>query len=295
MTMRPERETSPSALDWPARAGTADLLLQELATRARVRRRRRATLAAAVAVVVLALGASAMWRLRPPRATAAAAIVSIPTQRTLPDGSVVELKDGAQLTADFSGPLRRVELTRGTAHFQVVKNPDRPFVVSAGGIAVRAVGTAFSGELERGVVEVLVTEGRVAVEPSNSSAAAQREFATVDAGAGVVLELAPVATGAGPVVRAVPVATMEEKLAWRARQLELSGTPLAEVVAMLNRHAGSRPNLQFVIADPEIETVKLSGVVRTDKTDALVHLLEAECGVRAERRSDGQIVLHKAH
>jgi transmembrane sensor len=293
--MRSEREPSPSALDWPSRAGTADLLMQELTTRVQVRRRRRVRITATLTVMaVFAIGASALWRLRPERASAAPAIAASSTQQTLPDGSLVELKDGAQFTADFSGAVRRVELTRGTAHFQVVKNPDWPFVVSAGGVAVRAVGTAFSVELERGMVEVLVTEGRVAVEPSVSPAGAAKELATVDAGAGVVLELASTVPGATPVVRPVPAAMIEEKLAWRSRQIELSSTPLAEVIAMLNRHAGGRQSPQFVIADPEIETVTLSGVIRTDKTDALVRLLEEECGVRAERRSDGQIVLRKA-
>jgi transmembrane sensor len=302
--MRSEPEPSSSALDWPGRTGTADLLLQELTARARVRRRRRAKVVSALTVfAVVAIGTSALWRRQSPRAPATATtLASAPrsTQQTLPDGSLVELKEGAQLTTDFSGTLRRVELTRGTAHFQVTKNPSRPFVVTAGGVAVRAVGTAFSVEVARGTVEVLVTEGSVAVEPSTLSETAAahaptQQLATVAAGAGVVLEVDSVASGAAPVVRAVPAAAIEEKLAWRSRQLELSGTPLAEVVAMLNRHAiGGGQRTRFAIADPEIEMVKLSGVIRTDKTDALVHLLEVECGVRAQRHDDGRIVLHKA-
>ena len=302
--MRPERDPSSSALDWPGRAGASELLLQELAGRAQVRRRRRLRIASAVAAfAIVALGAGAAWRVQSQRSAATnLAARATPNQgrsthQTLPDGSLVELKEGAQLTTDFSGTLRRVELTRGTAHFQVMKNPERPFVVSAGGVSVRAVGTAFSVELARGVIEVLVTEGRVAVAPTAAVSTTDvpiKDLATVGAGAGVVLDVAAAPPGADPVMRPVPAADIEEKLSWRSRQLELSGTPLADVVMMLNRHANSGHTARFSIADPEIATVKLSGVIRTDKTDALVHLLEVECGVRAERRDDGQIVLHKA-
>jgi transmembrane sensor len=303
--MPPERDhpPPPSALDWPARAGTSEWMLRELSARGHVRRRRRTIGSAVLAAVAVMIGTVFWLRSgRSPATTASSARTAIlaPTQQQiLPDGSVVELKGDAQLAVDFSGALRRVELTHGTAHFQVAKNPNRPFVVSAGGVTVRAVGTAFSVELDRGTVEVLVTEGRVALESVSPAPPAAittatppaKELATLGAGSGVVLDLAATATGSTPAMRAIPAAALEEKLAWRARQLELSGTPLVEVVAMLNRHAGNRPH--FTIADPEIESVKLSGVIRTDKTEALIHLLEAECGVHAERGSDGLITLRK--
>jgi transmembrane sensor len=55
--------------------------------------------------------------------------------------------------------------------FHVVKDPRRPFVVTAAGVAVRAVGTVFSVQFERDEVGVLVTEGRVAVETASRPAA----------------------------------------------------------------------------------------------------------------------------
>ena len=54
----------------------------------------------------------------------------------------------------------------GEAYFTVAKNPGRPFVVAAGGVGVRAVGTAFNVRLDSDAVEVLVTEGRVQVSRS---------------------------------------------------------------------------------------------------------------------------------
>ena len=62
--------------------------------------------------------------------------------RALDDGTVVELNGGAEIEVQFTAAERRLRLVRGEAHFQVAKNPLRPFVVEAGGVAVRAVGTA---------------------------------------------------------------------------------------------------------------------------------------------------------
>ena len=149
----------------PVRTGDADQLLDELATRAVRRRRRRVRAAAAALAVMLAIGAS----FRFPRHTGptaplpATAAILVPAQTVLSDGSVVILKDGAQIAVAFTAEVRRVELQRGEAMFEVAKNRPRPFVVAASGIEVRAVGTAFSVQLGAKAVDVLVTEGAVAV------------------------------------------------------------------------------------------------------------------------------------
>ncbi len=136
----------------------------------RARRRRVRVIAGALCVVLMAgvIGQSVFWRGEqawPAVETAAqsSAVVSRPEKRVLPDGSVVELKEGASIAVDFNAATRRVALQRGEAYFQVAGNPVRPFVVSAGSIEARAVGTAFTVQLGSSAVEVLVTEGRVAV------------------------------------------------------------------------------------------------------------------------------------
>ncbi|MBL9200345.1 MAG: FecR domain-containing protein [Opitutaceae bacterium] len=271
---------------WIDRTEIRRSVLAELESRAAVRRRRRRAFAGAACAVLLLGAGAVVWQRPaspPPRATAAT--FTEPRRERLPDGSLVELRGDAAVTVDFSGAARRVLLTRGTAHFAVAKNPARPFVVTAGGVAVRAVGTAFSVALATPSVEVLVTEGRVAVESSASPAAPP--LATLDAGAGIVLRLA---APAAPVLQDVPPTALEEKLAWRVRHLEFSGTPLAEAVAMLNRHN----RVQFVLADPSLAGVKLSGVIRADRIAGVIRLLEEDCGVRAEHTSDHEIVLRRA-
>lgn len=312
-----------SAFGRATRTGRADDLLHELAARAGRRRRRRAW--AAAAVLMVALTVVAFWRSprsdESPRLSPGTATLLVPAKRTLPDGSVVILKDGAQIAVAFTDALRRVELKQGQALFEVAKDPARPFVVSAGGVEVRAVGTAFSIQLGRKEVEILVTEGTVAVAqeatagdrrlppagasgpPGNATVKPAPPSPTegkpeaaadvrVNAGNRIVIEIAPTAA-LPPQVLPVAAAALDEWLAWRHLRVEFSGTPLAEAVALLNRHTADRPGLRLVLDDPALGSMRVSGVFRIDNTDAFVLLLEAGFGVAAER-AGGTVRLHKA-
>jgi len=77
------------------------------------------------------------------------------------------------------------------------------------------------------------------------------------------------------------------KLAWRSPRLEFSGTRLGEAVALINRYN----RVQFVIEDPELANLRVSGVFGAVNTDAFVRVLEASFDVQSERRSDHEIVL----
>lgn len=283
----------------PVRAGVADELLQELATRAA---RRRTGIAAAAVAGLLAVGV--FWNftrtIGPAASAPPTAVVLAPDRQVLPDGSVVELKDDAQITVDFSPAVRRVILRRGEAMFAVAKQPARPFVVSAGGIEVQAVGTAFSVQLGGGQIGVLVTEGRVALartaETSTPGAAGVQApslpppLATLDAGKHCVIETTPAAR---PQIVAVAAEELGERLAWRSPRLEFSGSPLGEAVTLLNRHANGPSAVRLELADASLAPMRVSGIFRADNTAAFVLLLEASFGVKAER-SGNTITLRRA-
>lgn len=67
------------------------------------------------------------------------------TKVTLPDGSNVWLNHSSSLKypAIFNGDSRRVELN-GEGYFEVVHNPKKPFIVTAGEIEIKALGTVFN-------------------------------------------------------------------------------------------------------------------------------------------------------
>jgi transmembrane sensor len=225
------------------------------------------------------------WRTAAPAVAVAAggrAVVLQPEKRGLPDGTVVELKSGAAIEVRYDDALRRVVLRGGAAHFAVAKDAARPFVVAAGGLEARAVGTAFLVDPTAGGVAVLVTEGRVAVSRAEAPAAIARraepvaQLTTVSAGEGV--RLTPAA--AAHAIEAVPATELSALLAWRVPRLEFADTPLDWVVTMFNTHGGAR----IVLDDESVGAGRVSGVLRADDPESLFRLLEVEFGLKAEQR-----------
>ena len=100
----------------------------------------------------------------------------------LPDGSLVELRDQSQIEVTFTARERRVSLVRGEANFYVSKDPGRPFLVSAGGVVVQAVGTAFDVRLNETAIQVLVTEGKVRVDDAERRISVLRQSEVLRAG-----------------------------------------------------------------------------------------------------------------
>ena len=93
-------------------------------------------------------------------------------QIQLADGSQVKLQRGGRLRyrTELSGPQREVYLT-GDAFFCVKKNPKKPFVVYANGLATKVLGTSFRINAPAGAstVTVDVKTGRVSVYPNQPS------------------------------------------------------------------------------------------------------------------------------
>lgn len=283
-----------TALDWPGRSATGADVLAAVDRRVRQRRRARRRAAGALAAGVLLAAVGVVWQrpAPPPAAPAAVAAAPTPARQILADGSEVELNGDAAVRVEFGPAERRVVMVRGEAHFEVKSDPARPFVVVAGEVAVRAVGTAFAVQLASAGVDVLVTEGRVAVDraaaPAVRDTAPAAPLAFVAAGARVTVapaDLAPAA--AAPVVTAVSPAEMAVRLAWRVPRLEFNDTPLREAVALFNRHG----RVRLALAEPALGELRVSGTVRADNIAALLDLLRADYGVAAEPRDGNAIVL----
>ncbi len=84
----------------------------------------------------------------------------------LPDGTIVKLNAGSELTypSDFEKGIRKVSLV-GEGYFNVKHNTQYPFMVSAGDIEVRVLGTEFNvmaySEFNR--IETTLVNGKVSL------------------------------------------------------------------------------------------------------------------------------------
>jgi transmembrane sensor len=214
----------------------------------------------------------------------------------LPDGSVAQLNTDSAIDFSFTPAERRVRVVRGEVFFTVTKDPARPFLVAAGPVVVRAVGTAFNVRHRTGAIEVLVTEGRVALardENENATEAVKRGSSSapeLSAGERALVTLptafVPSALPATAVER-VSASAVQRALAWQERRLEFDSIALEDVVREFNRYNHE----QLVIGDPVLAGRRFSGVFRADSYESFVRLLEVDFSVTVERRGR-EILLH---
>ena len=279
------------------------------AVESRAARKNRRRLAVAAASLTLAAAAAITVLFFSPRPPAPgdvpSSVVLRPNTRLLPDGSTVELNFGAEIAMDFTPERRGVRLLRGEALFEVAKDAARPFVVSAGNVAVRAVGTAFTVRFDPQQVDVLVTEGRVAVEQKAGAEAGNSPKAgPADAGsnANAAAEPAPVLVSAGRrlvvpakaapharATQAVSTRDVANALAWRTRRVEFNGTPLVTAVEIFNRDNA----LQLAVTDRAVGSLRISGVFWTNDPEAFSRVVETSLGISAAPAGERKIIFQR--
>lgn len=247
-----------------------------------------ASLAAAAALALAAVWWRAVPATSDPGSTAS---VSQLKRLILEDDSSVELNHGASVTTEFTTSERRATLVRGEALFTIAKNPSRPFIVRAGGVDVRAIGTAFSVRLDHAAVEVLVTEGRVALSEVErvDPAAPQTPAAAppvVSAGQRATVSLT---RAAPPQIVAVTPQAIAQQLNWQPTLLDFSSASLSAAVAEFNR----RNRVQFILADDELGAMPIVASIRSDNVEGFAKFLAAAPGVQIERRSLTEIVVRR--
>lgn len=199
---------------------------------------------------------------------------------TLSDGSVVFLNTASRLRVDYSGDVRNVALLEGQALFEVAAEPQRPFVVTAGGRRVTALGTSFDVRLERDRLQVTLLQGRVRVE--NRTGARSASAAPTELSPGQQLIESP---GDGTAVRPVAVARVTS---WREGRLVFEDDLLADAVAEMNRYSTTR----ILLGDPALAQLRVSGVFHTGQTQNFVEALTAYFPIAvAPESAAGRIVL----
>ncbi len=207
---------------------------------------------------------------------------------TLPDGSVVELNADSEIELIFSTGERRVKLRRGEVHFSVAKNKERPFVVEANGLDVRAVGTAFNVKLDQRAVEVLVTEGTVRLQETIEENDQVDSWPAMVAGNWTSVAIQ--AELSLPEIKRLSAENMRELLSWQGNRLVFVETPLAEAVAQFNL----RNQVQIRIDNPELAAVLIEGSIQADNIEAFILLISRDGDIQVTRPSSDVIVLQQA-
>lgn len=194
----------------------------------------------------------------------------------LADGSVATLSSDSRLLVTLSHGERHVDLQQGEAFFAVAKDPARPFVVSAGGRRVTAVGTRFSVRRDAADLRVVVTQGLVRLESDRLPNGLRQPTTLLPAGS------VALASDTGVVVHSGSVQQAEEYLSWRSGFVSFHDTPLAVAAAEFNRYNARK----IVIGDPAVGAMRVGGNFRWSNVDAFVRLLAQGFPVQARRQGD---------
>ncbi|MBV8804066.1 MAG: FecR domain-containing protein [Sinobacteraceae bacterium] len=201
---------------------------------------------------------------------------------TLEDGSRIMLDRNSRLRIAFAAGGRDVELLEGQAHFEVAKDPHRPFRVRTASAEVIAVGTMFDVANLPTQTRVTLIEGRVNVRTlSNLPQATPQVEALVP---GQELDIA--SDGQFLNKRVVKI---ENVTAWQRNTIVLDDMPLPEALAAMNRYALT----QIVITDPTLQSRRLSGVFRIGDVETETLVLERYFNLREASRSGHAVILER--
>lgn len=227
------------------------------------------------------------------------------------DGSQIQLNTNSQVEVEYDELFRNIRLIQGEAHFDVAENPDQPFRVYAGSGRVQAVGTAFTVQIEDAGVNVLVTEGRIALASLGGSTlddeflpdldtdpyvrTQTRELGTLDAGESVTFgamddHLYLSQATLTEEIEVVAEAEMTRLQSWREGMLVFSGEPLEQVVSEISRYT----TVSIEIADPDLRELQIGGRFRVGDVDNMFAALEANFGIEVDRVNYNQVELKTA-
>lgn len=206
---------------------------------------------------------------------------------SLEDGTSLVLGAKSTVRVMFNDSQRNVELMNGEAFFNVAKNPNRPFYVTAKDIAVRVLGTQFNVykgrdkmrvSVKEGVVELLTTEAA----PTHSMPAEYNSVATLTAGRQITTSYE------GKILIDEQI-EIDAPGAWRYGRLDYHEVPLREVLEDANRYYSG----DITIADESIAELVVTASFRSGRIDQMIDTLTLALPIEATRTPYGSIILKK--
>jgi transmembrane sensor len=238
--------------------------------------------------------------------TGAAAVANLSTTPTehrsvrLADGSHVELAGDSQLEVRMYPHSRDIVLLRGEAYFSVAHDSSRPFIVRAGSLNVRAVGTRFDVRTADTRVVVAVEEGVVVVEPPGGTAATVSailaKLQILDRGTAVRSPLHATSIRSGQEVAVVPDQELQilpiepaAVASWREGRLRFAREPLKSVLESIRAVSGE----QIELADPALAQLQFTGTVFSSGVDAWLLALPAVFPVSVRQDGAKFVITHR--
>ena len=253
----------------------------------RIGRPARRAIAAGIAALAIGLSVAGLYAVSLPKSLVDQSFrTGIGQQATvsLPDGSVVTLNTDTVVRTRADGERRLVYLDQGQAFFKVAHDKSHPFVVTAAGRTVTALGTAFDVRVDHGALRVVLVEGKVRVEAPASKAAPDR----------LVRPRPPLATEMAPGSELIAPDDAEwrltrtnvaEETSWLHGQIVFDDEPLGEVVDELNRYSRRK----IVLSEADLAQIRISGIFRPGDLDGFARALRTSGMAQLGGESDNEV------
>jgi len=204
----------------------------------------------------------------------------------LADGSSVILDTDSLISTDFSDDARNVTLIYGRALFSVVRDLNRPFIVTVDDTELRALGTEFDVFRQRpGKITLAVLEGAVRV----SKKPPVPHIAMPDTSKGDA-PIEPISAPKADPMPPVEIVTSGKQIlideherqyvtrpaeidrinAWRSGKLDFKRIPLGDVITEINRYLTRK----LEIDDDELNEMRISMLFYISDSDHFLSALE---------------------
>ncbi len=224
----------------------------------------------------------------------------------LADGSTLTLNTGSRAVVRYRDDRRSVTLQTGQALFEVAKDPQRPFVVTARNRTITALGTAFDVRLSARDLAVTLIEGKIEVAevvgptvaegaadapphhspltPHGAAGAPSTQHSALSTVLTPGQQLLVATANPQPVLRD---ADLKRATSWRNGQLIFRDDRLADAIDEINRYSTRK----VVLADPSLGDLRVSGIVNTGNTAVFVETMVNYYPLRVIQTSDERVVL----
>jgi len=229
----------------------------------------------------------------------------------LADGSIVHVDTNTTVKTSLTKKFRSVELISGKAFFSVAHEPDRPFIVKAGELSIRALGTEFAVyKKEKGEVSISVSKGRVQVIPEDEKQISVSKKAVpvlvkqkepvqklVAEKSDTHLALSKKILGPGQKMEVdkqkaeYVIKPVDVKIdnAWQEGRLNFQNKPLSDVIEELNRYVDRK----ITIGDNSLKNINVNVYFKIKNRKDFITTLSRAFPVISHTVSNGKIVLVK--
>ena len=161
---------------------------------------------------------------------------------TFPDGTILTLNAQTTVRYNLADGKRQVSID-GEAFFEVARDPEHPFVVTANGMTVTCLGTSFDvrNYSDESNISVVLRDGKVRVNARDADL-------TMEPGSRVLMDRQTLALSKHTV-------TPSDYTAWLNGEIKYNDQTLEEIAAELSRNY----NIDLVITSDELRQERFNG------------------------------------